>query len=67
MLWSGVKFTVMVRVSHLEVTAAPLEDFVELVVPVLQERGVFRAEYEEATSHEILGLPRLASRFGPAL
>ncbi|XOJ00359.1 LLM class flavin-dependent oxidoreductase [Paenibacillus polymyxa] len=33
-----------------------LEDFVELVVPVLQERGLFRTEYEHETLRENLGL-----------
>lgn len=35
-----------------------LEAFVDLVVPVLQERGVFRAEYEGNTLREHLGLPQ---------
>ncbi|MCW3791671.1 LLM class flavin-dependent oxidoreductase [Paenibacillus sp. LS1] len=33
-----------------------LEDFVELVVPVLQERGLFRTEYEQDTLRGNLGL-----------
>lgn len=33
-----------------------LEDFVELVVPVLQERGLFRTEYEDETLRGNLGL-----------
>ncbi|MDA9430870.1 hypothetical protein XH88_03535 [Bradyrhizobium sp. CCBAU 51627] len=39
------------------------EDFVELVVPVLQERGLFRAEYEGATLRDHLGLARPANPF----
>ena len=35
-----------------------LEDFVELVVPELQRRGLFRTEYEGSTLRENLGLPR---------
>ena len=35
-----------------------LEDFVDLVVPELQRRGVFREEYEGTTMREIMGLPR---------
>jgi alkanesulfonate monooxygenase len=35
-----------------------LEDFVDYVVPELQERGVFRTEYEFETLRENLGLPR---------
>ncbi|MGB0630424.1 MAG: LLM class flavin-dependent oxidoreductase [Alphaproteobacteria bacterium] len=35
-----------------------LEDFVELVIPELQRRGLFRTEYEGRTLRENLGLPR---------
>jgi N-acetyl-S-(2-succino)cysteine monooxygenase len=35
----------------------PLEDFVNLVVPELQRRGLFRTEYEGATLRENLGVP----------
>ena len=35
-----------------------LEDFVDLVVPELQRRGLFRTEYEGATLRENLELPR---------
>jgi len=38
------------------VTPAGLDPFVDTVVPLLQERGVFRAEYEGATLREHLGL-----------
>jgi FMN-dependent oxidoreductase (nitrilotriacetate monooxygenase family) len=34
------------------------EDFVELVIPILQERGLFRTDYEGATLRDHLGLPR---------
>ncbi|WP_026363268.1 LLM class flavin-dependent oxidoreductase [Methylopila sp. M107] len=34
-----------------------LDDFVELVVPELRRRGLFRTEYEGATLRENLGLP----------
>jgi alkanesulfonate monooxygenase len=46
-----------------------LDDFVDLVVPELQARGLFRTEYEGATLRENLGLPRPASRYAakPAL
>ena len=40
-----------------------LDDFVDLVVPVLQARGLFRTEYEGATLRENLGLARPANRF----
>jgi len=42
-----------------------LDDFVDLVVPELQRRGLFRREYEGATLRENLGLPRPANRFFP--
>lgn len=34
------------------------EEFVRMVVPILQERGVFRTEYEGATLRDHLGLAR---------
>ncbi len=40
-----------------------LEAFVDKVVPILQERGRFRTEYEGATLREHYGLPRPANRF----
>lgn len=45
---------------------AGLDDFVRLVVPELQRRGIFRREYEGTTLREHLGLPRPANRFFPA-
>lgn len=40
-----------------------LDEFVNLVVPVLQKRGLFRTEYEGSTLRENLGLRRPANRF----
>jgi FMN-dependent oxidoreductase (nitrilotriacetate monooxygenase family) len=40
-----------------------LDDFVNLVVPELQRRGLFRKEYEGTTLREHLGLPRPENRF----
>jgi len=40
-----------------------LNDFVELVTPELQRRGLFRTEYEGTTLRDSLGLPRPASRY----
>jgi FMN-dependent oxidoreductase (nitrilotriacetate monooxygenase family) len=37
------------------------EDFVELVVPILQERGLFRSDYQGMTLRDHLGLPRPAN------
>ncbi|MBW4699295.1 MAG: LLM class flavin-dependent oxidoreductase [Aphanocapsa lilacina HA4352-LM1] len=43
-----------------------LEEFVDLVIPELQRRGLFRTEYEGRTLRENLGLPRPANRFAAA-
>jgi FMN-dependent oxidoreductase (nitrilotriacetate monooxygenase family) len=40
-----------------------LDDFAERVVPELQQRGLFRREYEGTTLREHLGLPRPKNRF----
>jgi len=40
-----------------------LDDFVELVIPELQRRGLFRTEYEGTTLRENLGLKRPLSRY----
>jgi alkanesulfonate monooxygenase len=40
-----------------------LDDFVDLVVPELQRRGIFRRAYEGVTLRENLGLPRPKNRF----
>jgi alkanesulfonate monooxygenase SsuD/methylene tetrahydromethanopterin reductase-like flavin-dependent oxidoreductase (luciferase family) len=39
-----------------------LDDFVDLVIPELQSRGLFRTEYEGATLRENMGLKRPPSR-----
>ncbi|MFF4157654.1 NtaA/DmoA family FMN-dependent monooxygenase [Streptomyces sp. NPDC001678] len=44
-----------ILVPHL--TPGGLDDFVERVVPLLQERGAFRKEYTGSTLREHLGLP----------
>ena len=40
-----------------------LDDFVDLVVPELTRRGIFREAYEGTTLREHLGLPRPVNRF----
>ncbi|GGP22709.1 LLM class flavin-dependent oxidoreductase [Silvimonas iriomotensis] len=40
-----------------------LDDFIELVLPILRERGLFRTEYEGNTLRESLGLARPANRY----
>ncbi|GCF07030.1 LLM class flavin-dependent oxidoreductase [Dictyobacter arantiisoli] len=42
---------------------AGLDEFVELVVPILQRRGLFRTEYEGRTLRENLGLTRPANQY----
>ncbi|AUX40394.1 nitrilotriacetate monooxygenase family FMN-dependent oxidoreductase [Sorangium cellulosum] len=39
-----------------------LTDFIDLVIPELRRRGLFRAEYEGRTLRENLGLPRPANK-----
>jgi N-acetyl-S-(2-succino)cysteine monooxygenase len=39
-----------------------LKDFVDLVIPELQRRGLFRTEYESTTLRGNLGLPKPANR-----
>jgi FMN-dependent oxidoreductase (nitrilotriacetate monooxygenase family) len=46
-------------------TPQGLDDFVTLVVPELQRRGLFRTAYEGHTLRENLGLPRVENRFFP--
>ena len=43
-----------------------LDDFVDMVIPELQRRGLFRTEYEAMTLRENLGLPMPVSRFHPS-
>ncbi|WP_123041524.1 LLM class flavin-dependent oxidoreductase [Cohnella candidum] len=43
-----------------------LTDFVELVVPILQERGLYRTEYESDTLRGNLGLPIPENRYTAA-
>ncbi|MEV5027158.1 LLM class flavin-dependent oxidoreductase [Paenibacillus sp. LPE1-1-1.1] len=40
-----------------------LNDFVELVVPILQERGIYRTDYESDTLRGNLGLPIPTNRY----
>ena len=44
-------------------TPASLDDFVDLVVPELQRRGLFRTEYEGKTLRENLGLKRPENQY----
>ena len=40
-----------------------LDDFVTLVIPELQKRGLFRTEYEGRMLRDRLGLPRPENRY----
>ena len=42
---------------------AGLDDFVELVIPELRRRGIFREEYEGTTLRDHFGLPRPGNQF----
>ena len=48
------------------VLPAGFHDFIDLVLPLLKERGLFRTEYEAATLHGNLGLPIPANRYTAA-
>lgn len=50
----------LIHPSHLP---GGLDDFVALVIPELQSRGLFRAEYEGPTLRDNMGLQRPASRY----
>jgi N-acetyl-S-(2-succino)cysteine monooxygenase len=50
----------LIQPSHLP---GGLEDFIALVIPELQDRGLFRTEYEGPTLRDHLGLPRPRSRY----
>jgi N-acetyl-S-(2-succino)cysteine monooxygenase len=43
-----------------------LREFVDMVVPELQRRGLFRAQYEGRTLRDNLGLPRPTSHYAQA-
>jgi alkanesulfonate monooxygenase len=45
---------------------AGLDDFVELVIPELRRRGIFREEYKGTTLRDHFGLPRPGNQFFPA-
>jgi FMN-dependent oxidoreductase (nitrilotriacetate monooxygenase family) len=44
------------------VLPSELESFVDTVVPILQQRGLFRTEYEGTTLRDNYGIPRPANR-----
>ncbi len=44
----------------------PIEDFVAMVIPELQRRGLFRTEYESRTLRGNLGIPVPPNRWSVA-
>ena len=50
----------LIQPSHLP---GGLQDFIDMVIPELQERGLFRTEYTGPTLRDHLGLPRPRSRY----
>ena len=56
-LWGGAEQTNFQKV---------LDAFTEKVVPILQERGLFRTEYAGSTLRDHYGLPRPDSQFARA-
>lgn len=50
----------LIQPSHLP---GGLQDFIDLVIPELRERGLFRAEYNGTTLRDHLELPRPRSRY----
>ena len=46
-----------------QIMPGSLNEFVDLVIPELQRRGLFRTEYEGRTLRENLGVPRPANRY----
>ena len=50
-------FIITTQVPH------TLDTFVEKVVPILQQRGIYREDYEADTLRGNLGLPFLQSRY----
>ena len=54
----GAMDMLMIRQDH----PYGLRDFIDLVVPILQERGIFRTDYESDTLRGNLGLPKPAFR-----
>jgi len=46
-----------------QVLPGSLKDFVDLVIPELQRRGLFRLHYEGRTLRENLGLPYPDNQF----
>lgn len=59
---AGAMDILMIRQEH----PAGFDDFIDLVVPILQERGIFRTEYESTTLRGHLELPDVENRYTQA-
>ncbi|MCY7782754.1 MULTISPECIES: NtaA/DmoA family FMN-dependent monooxygenase [unclassified Bacillus (in: firmicutes)] len=57
--YSGAMDLMLLRQTHPET----LQDFIKYVVPILQEKGIFRKEYESNTLRGNLGLPYPQNRY----
>jgi len=55
----GAMDILLVRQEH----PSGIDDFIDLVVPILQEKGIFRKEYESNTLRGNLGLPHPENRY----
>ncbi|MBD8591479.1 NtaA/DmoA family FMN-dependent monooxygenase [Peribacillus simplex] len=56
---AGAMDLLLLRQEH----PSGFDDFIDLVIPILQERGVFRKEYESNTLRGNLGLPYPENRY----
>ncbi|MFK9120332.1 NtaA/DmoA family FMN-dependent monooxygenase [Peribacillus frigoritolerans] len=56
---AGAMDLLLLRQEH----PSGFDDFIDLVVPILQERGIFRKEYESNTLRGNLGLPYPKNRY----
>ncbi|WP_066052142.1 NtaA/DmoA family FMN-dependent monooxygenase [Robertmurraya korlensis] len=56
---AGAMDLLLIRQEH----PSGFDDFIDLVVPILQERGIFRKEYESNTLRGNLGLPYPENRY----
>jgi len=56
---AGAMDLLLLRQEH----PSGFDDFIDLVVPILQERGIFRKEYESNTLRGNLGLPYPDNRY----
>ncbi|QOS79362.1 NtaA/DmoA family FMN-dependent monooxygenase [Paenibacillus sp. JNUCC31] len=56
---TGTMDVLLLRQEH----PSGIDDFIDLVVPILQEKGIFRNEYESRTLRGNLGLPFLENRY----